>query len=187
MDECQNHWPDDLGVKPTSCINEDPIHLEEEEEHLHAMLHNVLGLEEEDLDNYFDPTLVSPTLKSKYTQAIPNKQHIARLEKYFAFRPPEVIRKTLARTTQLAKAVVRFPLRRHLKSRFQMLRWPRLNEVVATDTYFSSVKSIEGYYCSQVFYGLTSKKLHIEGMSTESHFPDAYMDFIRKNGIPHTL
>ena len=187
MDECQNHWPDDLGINPTSCINEDPTHLAAEEEHLHAMLHNVLGLEEEDLDNYFDPTLVSPTLKSKYTQAIPNKQHIARLEKYFAFRPPEVIRKTLARTTQLAKAVVRFPLRRHLKSRFQMLRWPRLNEVVATDTYFSSVKSIEGYYCSQVFYGLTSKKLHIEGMSTESHFPDAYMDFIRKNGIPHTL
>jgi hypothetical protein len=30
-------------------------------------------------------------------------------------------------------------MRRHLKSRFQMLRHKRLNEVNATDTYFSSI------------------------------------------------
>jgi hypothetical protein len=27
----------------------------------------------------------------------------------------------------------------------------RLNEVIATDTYFANEKSIEGYYCSKVF------------------------------------
>jgi hypothetical protein len=34
----------------------------------------------------------------------------------------------------------------HLKSRFQMLRHKRLNEVIATDTYFANEKSIEGYH-----------------------------------------
>jgi hypothetical protein len=37
------------------------------------------------------------------------------------------------------------------KSCFQMLRHKRLNEVIATDTYFSSEKSIEGYDCAQLF------------------------------------
>jgi hypothetical protein len=45
-----------------------------------------------------------------------------------------------------------------------MLRHKRLNEVTATDTYFSSVKSIEGYYCAQEFFGLTSKMLYVAGM-----------------------
>ena len=68
-----------------------------------------------------------------------------------------------------------------------MLKQPRLNEVVATDTYFSTVKSIEDYHCAQVFFGCSSKLLHVEGMKTESEFPDAHMDFIWKHGIPHTL
>jgi hypothetical protein len=32
-----------------------------------------------------------------------------------------------------------------------MLRHKRLNEVIATDTYFANEKSIEGYNCAQVF------------------------------------
>jgi hypothetical protein len=39
----------------------------------------------------------------------------------------------------------------HLKSRFQMLRYKRLNEVIATDKYFANEKSIEGYRFAQVF------------------------------------
>jgi hypothetical protein len=57
-------------------------------------------------------------------------------------------------------------MRRHLKCRFQMLRHKRLNEVIATDTYFSSTKSIEGFYCAQVFFGMTSKTLYVAGMKT---------------------
>jgi hypothetical protein len=78
-------------------------------------------------------------------------------------------------------------MQRQLKSRFQMLRHKRLNEVIATDTYFSSVKSIEGYYYSQVFFGMTSKRLYVAGMKTESEFPDVYLDFIRQCGIPSAL
>jgi hypothetical protein len=52
-------------------------------------------------------------------------------------------------------------MRRHLKSRFQTLRHKRLNEVIATDTYFANEKSIEGYHCAQVFFGMTSKMLYV--------------------------
>jgi len=68
-----------------------------------------------------------------------------------------------------------------------MLRHKRLNEVIATDTYFSSTKSIEGYYCAQVFFGMASKMLYVAGMKTESEFPDVYLDFIRQRGIPYAL
>ena len=78
-------------------------------------------------------------------------------------------------------------MRRHLKSRFQMLRHKRLNEVIATDTYFSSTKSIEGFHCAQVFFDMTSKMLYVAGMKTESEFPDVYLDFIRQHGIPSAL
>ena len=117
-----------------------------------------------------------------YSKALPSKIDYERLSPYFAFRPHDVIQHTLRQTTQLAKSTVHYPMRRHLKSRFQMLRHKRLNEVIATDTYFSSTKSIEGFYCAQVFFGMTSKSLFVAGMKTESEFPDVYLDFIRQNG-----
>jgi hypothetical protein len=66
---------------------------------------------------------------------------------------------TLRQTTQLARSLIHYPMRRHLKSRFQMLRHKRLNEVLAKATYFANEKSIEGYHCAQVFYGMTSNLL----------------------------
>jgi hypothetical protein len=68
-----------------------------------------------------------------------------------------------------------------------MLRHKRLNEVIATDTYFAKQKSIEGYHCAQVFFGIISKMLYVAGMKTESEFADVYLDFIRKYGIPSAL
>jgi hypothetical protein len=89
--------------------------------------------------------------------------------------------------TQLANSSIHYPMRRHLKSRFQMLRHKSLNEVIATDTYFAYEKSIKGYHYAQVFYGMTSKMLYDAGMKTESEFADVYLDFIRKYGIPSAL
>jgi hypothetical protein len=60
-----------------------------------------------------------------------------------------------------------------------MLRHKRLNEVIATDTYFANEKSIEGYHCAQVFFGMTSM-LYVAGMKIESEFADVDLDFIRK-------
>jgi hypothetical protein len=78
-------------------------------------------------------------------------------------------------------------MQRHLKSQFQMLRRKRLNEVVVTDTYFASDKLIEGYYCAQVFFGMTQRMLFVASLKKESKFPDVYLDFIRQYGIPSAL
>jgi hypothetical protein len=43
-----------------------------------------------------------------------------------------------------------------------------INEVIATDTYLVNEKSIEGYHCAQVFFGMTSKMMYVAGMKTES-------------------
>jgi hypothetical protein len=64
-----------------------------------------------------------------------------------------------------------------------MLRHKRLNEVIATDTYFANEISIEGYHCAQVIFGMTSKMLCVAGMNIESEVADVYLDFIRKYGI----
>jgi hypothetical protein len=74
-----------------------------------------------------------------YSKALPSKIDYERLSPYFAFRPHDVIQHTLRQTTQLAKSTVHYPMQRHLKSQFQMLRHKRLHEVIATDTYFSSI------------------------------------------------
>jgi hypothetical protein len=68
-----------------------------------------------------------------------------------------------------------------------MLRHKILNEVITTDTYFAGEKSIEGYYCAQVFFRMTSKMIHASGMKTLPVFPGLYLDFIKQQGIPTTL
>ena len=76
----------------------------------------------------------------------PSNPDYQKLSKYFAYRPIDIIRKTWNQTTQLVKSVLEFPMRRHFKSRFQMLRKPRLNEKVATDTYFASSRHWKGIH-----------------------------------------
>jgi hypothetical protein len=90
------------------------------------------------------------------------------LSPYFAIRPHDVIPNTLRQTTQLAKSTIHYPMQRHRKSCFQMLRHIRLNKVIATDTYFASDKFIEEYYCAQLY-------------------SDVYFDFIWQRGIPSAL
>jgi hypothetical protein len=68
-----------------------------------------------------------------------------------------------------------------------MLRHKELNEVISTDTYFANEKSIKGYDCAQVIFGMTSKMLYVAGIKTESEFADVYLDFIRKYGILSAL
>jgi hypothetical protein len=59
---------------------------------------------------------------SFYSKALPAKIDYEKLSPYFAFLTHDVIQHTLRQTTQLAKSTIHYPIRRHLKSRFQMLR-----------------------------------------------------------------
>jgi hypothetical protein len=79
-----------------------------------------------------------------------------KLSPYFLFHPHDVIQHNLRQTTQLAKSTIQYAMKRHLKSRFHILRHKRLNEVIPKDKYFAKDKSIEGYHYAQVFFGMTS-------------------------------
>jgi hypothetical protein len=89
---------------------------------------------------------------SFYSKALPAIIDYEKLSPYFAFRPHDVTHHTLKQTTQLVKSTIHYPMRRHLKSRFQMLRHKRLNEVIVTDTYFANEKSIEGITVHKYFW-----------------------------------
>jgi hypothetical protein len=59
---------------------------------------------------------------SLYIKALPDKIEYEKLSPYFAFCTYNVIKHTLRQTTQLTKSTIHYPMKRHLKSRFQMLR-----------------------------------------------------------------
>jgi hypothetical protein len=106
---------------------------------------------------------------------------------FFGWKPIEVVRHTLACTTQFAKNVMRLPMRRHFKSRFPALRVRRLEEIYATDTFFANEVAHDGSTCVQLFCGRKSHFTAIYGMRTESQMPGALMDFIREFGAPKGL
>jgi hypothetical protein len=58
---------------------------------------------------------------------------------------------------------------------------------VATNTYFANVHAIGGATCAQIFYGVKSHMLNVFRMKLESEMPEAYIDFICKEGAPSIL
>jgi hypothetical protein len=58
---------------------------------------------------------------SFYSKSLPAKIHYEKLSPYFVFRPHDVIQHTLRQITQLAKSTIHYPMKRHIKSRFQMI------------------------------------------------------------------
>ena len=111
-----------------------------------------------------------------------------KIRPFLGFRPLEVIKKTLKNTTQLAKMIIRNPMRKHVKSRAPHLNVHRIKETVSTDPIFVNTKSVShGFSCAQVFYGLTSHCIDIYGMKRKGEFPTVYRDFIREHGCPSIL
>lgn len=109
------------------------------------------------------------------------------LQEKVAFFPKDDIIETLKRTTQLSRYIWIYPMRKHIKYIFKMLKKRKVNETHSTDTYFPSVKSVEGYNMAQPFYGCTSGTIHVYGMKSKGEFYKVYQDHINKVGIPHTL
>ena len=110
------------------------------------------------------------------------------LQPYLGYAPLFVIKKTLERTTQMAKMIIRAPLRRHLKSRLSFMQAKRLEETVSTDPMFANCRSLgHGYTGAQVFYGLKSTQIDVYGFRSKGEFPNKYRDFIRDHGAPSAL
>ena len=60
-------------------------------------------------------------------------------------------------------------------------------EGVATDTWFSTTTSYEGYNCVQSFYGANTKTMSHYGMLRESEGPEKLLDYFRQEGVPQSL
>ena len=74
-----------------------------------------------------------------------------------------------------------------MKARYNFLNMQQLQEPVATDTYFSSVKGLDGENCAQAFFGIKSQMINVIGMTSENEGPLAYEEFLRSEGIPTLL
>jgi hypothetical protein len=72
-----------------------------------------------------------------------NQPNVDILSPSFGFVPSLRIQHTLDNTTQFARLDARLPSRKHFRSRFPAANVNRLNEVVATDTYFSDTPSLD--------------------------------------------
>ena len=119
---------------------------------------------------------------------------IEKLRPYFGWTPIERIRQTIENTTQFARATDYFPFRKHFKTRFPAANVRRLNEVVATDTYFSDTPAADdginghgGANMAQVFCGRTSQLTAVYPMHVEAEMPGTLEDFIRHHGAPRLL
>jgi hypothetical protein len=55
----------------------------------------------------------------------------------------------------------------------------RLNEGYATDTIFANSKAHDGSTCAQVYVGVTSHFVYLEGMKAKSEMPRTLLNFIR--------
>jgi hypothetical protein len=113
--------------------------------------------------------------------------HLEDKAKYLLYPGKEVLTKTFQNTTRYGSINLRVPMRQHYKSRNPLLQRRRLMEPFATDTWFSTVTSYEGYNCAQVFFGIKSKYVRHFGMKSESDGPTVLLDFFRQEGVPLSL
>ena len=86
------------------------------------------------------------------------------MRRRFSFVPEATTKETYKITTQPATLDVRYPLRRHFKSRYPGANVHRIHETFSTDTMFPTTKALGGFACCQLFVGNDSSFAHIYGM-----------------------
>ena len=123
----------------------------------------------------------------KLTSKRDKTMNIKEYSENFLFPGDKALAKTFDNTTQLGRMNLRIPMRRHVKSRNPILQRRRINEPYATDTWFSTTTSYEGYNCVQLFYGTKSRVMSNYGLTTESDGPNALLDFFRQEGVPISI
>jgi hypothetical protein len=106
------------------------------------------------------------------------------------FPPDKVVTKTLAATTQMTPSVeteTREIMRDHLKTRLPGFIFPRRNDIVYMDTFFSSVTSVRGYSCFQLYSFKNSGFDLPVLMRRRSQAPTTILPLVQNCGIPHTI
>ena len=76
-------------------------------------------------------------------------------------------------------------MRDHYKTRVWALRPHRIDDVMYSNTFFSSVCFIRGFKCFQLFAFKVSKFERLTLMRREAQAPEIYEDYIRTVGAPN--
>ena len=120
-----------------------------------------------------------------------SQQKLVRWKDCLANPPAEIVKNTLDATTRFCEAPVemenRENMRQHRKARILPLYPRRIKGRTDSDTIFSSVMSIKGFRCVQLFVCLLSDFLFVKCLRRESQSHSAYQDFIRDVGAPNSL
>ncbi|KAL7580569.1 hypothetical protein ACA910_003691 [Epithemia clementina (nom. ined.)] len=146
------------------------------------VIQNVFAIAEQDLPSPHSPYSIS---KHDFIKEPPNYRA---LRPYFGWVNEDTIKATFEQTTQWGAQITRFPMRKHLKSRFPALNIPRREEAVATDTIFSDTPAVDsGVTMAQVFVGKDSLVADVHPLKSMKQFVNTLEDNIRKRGAPRKL
>jgi len=119
------------------------------------------------------------------------KSSVLPWQQIFSHIPIDVVNKTLQSTTQLASQPIepesRLIPRQYRAQRAQSLHPVRLPGRVDTDPFYSTIPSVRGFKCLQLFVHVDSKFIWGKLMRREALSSGAYQDFIRNVGAPNLL
>ncbi|KAL7578085.1 hypothetical protein ACA910_015018 [Epithemia clementina (nom. ined.)] len=111
-----------------------------------------------------------------------------KLRPYFGWVNEDTIKKTLEQTTQWGAQVTRFPMHKHLKSRFPALNIPHQEEPVATDTIFFNTPAVDsGATMAQIFVGKKFLVADAHPLKSQKQFANTLAENICKRGAPSLL
>lgn len=105
--------------------------------------------------------------------------------------PVETVANTLNNTTQYFPNAIEsekrsYPIQ-HRGKRLFPLHGRRILGRTCGDTFFSSIRSIRGYTCAQLFVAILSDYLFLKCIRRESQVPGTYQDYCREVGVPNEL
>lgn len=102
-----------------------------------------------------------------------------------------VAAKTIANTTQFYPCRIESENReypqQHRQKRLHALHYKRIPGRTCGDTFFSSISSIRGFTCVQLFVATAWDFLWVKVLRRESQVPGAYIDFCKEVGAPNEL
>ena len=147
-----------------------------------------LHVSDDDADNFvFHPEQLPAVRRND----ILSKGDLKPLSARLANCPDAIAERTLQATTQLRESTLdmdeREIPRMNRKKRGVPFSQRRLEGRTDSDTFFSSIKSIRGYRCIQVFVHLWTQFLCVTLLRRERDNHGAYQDFIRDVGTPNIL
>ena len=110
------------------------------------------------------------------------------LQPQFCWLPVDLIKRSFKATTQFAKLPASAYLWKRYKSPHPACNVYQWNEDIASDTVFSDTPAIDNSAKSaQIFFGTKTMVTNVEDLKSQSGFPSAFQDNVRKRGAPNRL